>query len=360
MAEEEVHPQYDKYDEENIKDAVCFLFDSVDEELQKQLYENCDEHPTFVSAWMNLMHIVNTVSMDRYEHIKQRLRNRTLRDYPRENIPKLCTDYLEDWKLLSGGRMYDHNQTMDMLKVVKTAGNHSYQAKFEAIRSDLSKFLMTIRHKSYEDRVKLKKKEYDVKSILKLAKEEYRIRLDDGEWPAATRAHDSPAMSSRYGQAHALQRTVGEPNNSTHSGRDKSNDVCNFCGKTGHWASECRKKERDTQGQSGNGRSGQGQSPDLNVLDLGFLNALQSFNDGAPNNNRELITCVEKALQDYPTHKLNRVFLTLKAVMNEIVDSHGANEYKLPHMNKERLEREGTLPLTLECSEDIWRHVIDA
>jgi len=75
---------------------------------------------------------------------------------------------------------------MDMLKVIKAAGNHSYQAKFKTIRSDLSKFLMTVWHKSYEDRAReLKKKEYDAKSILKLAKEENRIaqgqRLDRSE-----------------------------------------------------------------------------------------------------------------------------------------------------------------------------------
>ena len=31
----------------------------------------------------------------------------------------------------------------------------------------------------------------------------------------------------------------------------------------------------------------------------------------------------------------------------------GGNNYKVPHMNKERLEREGDLPLQVRCDVDI-------
>ena len=54
-------------------------------------------------------------------------------------------------------------------------------------------------------------------------------------------------------------------------------------------------------------------SPDTNILDLGFFRAIQSFNDDCPTNEEELIKSVEKAYGEYPLHKLNHVWLTLQS-----------------------------------------------
>ena len=51
-------------------------------------------------------------------------------------------------------------------------------------------------------------------------------------------------------------------------------------------------------------------SPDTNILDLGFFGAIHSFNDDCPANEEELIKSVEKAYGEYPMHKLNHVCLT--------------------------------------------------
>ena len=48
-------------------------------------------------------------------------------------------------------------------------------------------------------------------------------------------------------------------------------------------------------------------SPDTNILDLGFFRAIQSFNDDCPANEEELIKSVEKAYDEYPMCKLNYV-----------------------------------------------------
>jgi hypothetical protein len=37
--------------------------------------------------------------------------------------------------------------------------------------------------------------------------------------------------------------------------------------------------------------------------------------------------------------------------MNEIIKIYGENDYKIPHLNKDRLEREGTLPEVLDAVE---------
>ncbi len=92
------------------------------------------------------------------------------------------------------------------------------------------------------------------------------------------------------------------------------------------------------------------QSPDLNILDLGFFRAIQSFMDAAPKDEFELIRAVEQAYKDYDAKMINRVFLTLQSCMNQIIETNGSNRYKIPHMGKEKLEREGKLPLVLNVT----------
>ena len=41
-------------------------------------------------------------------------------------------------------------------------------------------------------------------------------------------------------------------------------------------------------------------SPDINLLDLGFSRAIKSFNDALPKNNEELIQLVTEAYDNYP------------------------------------------------------------
>ncbi|GMJ01565.1 hypothetical protein HRI_003825700 [Hibiscus trionum] len=68
-------------------------------------------------------------------------------------------------------------------------------------------------------------------------------------------------------------------------------------------------------------------SPDLNVLDLGYFRAIQSLQH-----------------QESPTN------------IDELVN--GANNYRLPHMGKERLERNGELPIQLHCDRSIVQETL--
>ena len=91
-------------------------------------------------------------------------------------------------------------------------------------------------------------------------------------------------------------------------------------------------------------------SPDTNILNLGFFRAIQSFNDDCPANEEELIKLVEKAYGEYPLRKLNHVWLTLPSCLNMIIENDGGNDYKIPHMGKESLERRGLLPGVLDIT----------
>jgi len=93
-------------------------------------------------------------------------------------------------------------------------------------------------------------------------------------------------------------------------------------------------------------------SPDLNICDLGLFNAMQqAYWDESPKNAVEIIECVERTYRNYDPKKINFIFLTLLSIYNEVIEGHGDNHYIIPHMGKERLEREGNLPVTVEVSE---------
>lgn len=52
------------------------------------------------------------------------------------------------------------------------------------------------------------------------------------------------------------------------------------------------------------------------------------------------------------------MFLTLQTCCIEVMMARGGNGYKIPHMNKERPERLGTLPISLSCELSLFERVM--
>lgn len=95
-------------------------------------------------------------------------------------------------------------------------------------------------------------------------------------------------------------------------------------------------------------------SPDLNVLDLGFFNSIQSLqHQASPTTIDELIECVTDAYNQISKETLNSVFLTLQKCMECIMSVNGSNTYKIPHIGKDALVRKNALPTSLMCAPDI-------
>ena len=95
-------------------------------------------------------------------------------------------------------------------------------------------------------------------------------------------------------------------------------------------------------------------SPDLNVLDLGYFNAIQSLQQKQRMNNiDELVDVVENSFAGLHQKTLNKVFLTLQKVMELVILNDGCNQYKLPHLKKDALLRQGTLPVSLPVTAEL-------
>lgn len=106
-------------------------------------------------------------------------------------------------------------------------------------------------------------------------------------------------------------------------------------------------------------------SPDLNVLDLGFFNAIQSLQQKEVTKSvDELIQAVENAYDTFSSKDSNKIFLTLQACMIEVMKIKGSNNYKIPHMKKEVSLTQGRLPTQLnydrELVEEIYEYLHNA
>ncbi|ETV70138.1 hypothetical protein H257_14299 [Aphanomyces astaci] len=73
------------------------------------------------------------------------------------------------------------------------------------------------------------------------------------------------------------------------------------------------------------------QSPDLNVLDLGFFNSIQALQQALEcQTMEELIGAVKEAFSKLSHLKLDKTFKTLQRVMQVIIEAKGDNRYKMP------------------------------
>lgn len=100
-------------------------------------------------------------------------------------------------------------------------------------------------------------------------------------------------------------------------------------------------------------------SPDLNVLDLGFFRSIQALqHKKSPNSVDDLVDAVQKSFEEYDTILSNRIFLSLQSCMIEIMKVKGTHNYKIPHMKKEQLERRKELPTQRKCDIQLVQEVL--
>ncbi|XP_057773761.1 uncharacterized protein LOC130993059 [Salvia miltiorrhiza] len=100
-------------------------------------------------------------------------------------------------------------------------------------------------------------------------------------------------------------------------------------------------------------------SPDTNINDLGWFRAIQSLQvQSVATNEHELVKAVEKSFEELSPHTLNSVFLSLQGCLTEIMKIRGQNCYKLPHMKKGVLARQGALPMALEVPKELVEECI--
>ena len=101
-------------------------------------------------------------------------------------------------------------------------------------------------------------------------------------------------------------------------------------------------------------------SPDLNVLDLGYFNSIQSLQQQSKMTTIDkLVSCVVDSFNNLSMRPLHNIWITWQLVMLQIILSDGDNTYVLPHKNKCLLERDGLIKTNVVISEDIVQKIKD-
>ncbi|ETW06578.1 hypothetical protein H310_02796 [Aphanomyces invadans] len=91
-------------------------------------------------------------------------------------------------------------------------------------------------------------------------------------------------------------------------------------------------------------------SPDLNVLDLGFFASIEALQYKMVSSSiDDVIFSTLTAFDHLSVDKLENVFLSLQAVMRLVLEHQGDNHFKLPHLRKDALRRAGNLMATVAC-----------
>ncbi|KAG3237861.1 hypothetical protein PI124_g17162 [Phytophthora idaei] len=92
-------------------------------------------------------------------------------------------------------------------------------------------------------------------------------------------------------------------------------------------------------------------SPELNCLDLGLFSAIQARQRlRTPRSIEELVEAVKAAYWELPPSTINAAFLSLRGFMDLCILDGGGNAFKPPHIGKAKLQRNGRLPESVQCS----------
>jgi hypothetical protein len=158
--------------------AIEFLLDSLDTDLSTKLYKKIEETDHFPIVWINLLKLVQSTSIERFENLRNRIKTRSASNYSGEDIELLAIDFRHDALELVTAGQYDHNLTLSMLKIFLLAGganNENYQFPLQLLKKELNAALLVITHMNCADADKFMLKEsLTYKHICTLAKDEYR------------------------------------------------------------------------------------------------------------------------------------------------------------------------------------------
>ncbi|ETV73527.1 hypothetical protein H257_11652 [Aphanomyces astaci] len=98
-------------------------------------------------------------------------------------------------------------------------------------------------------------------------------------------------------------------------------------------------------------------SPDFNVLDLVFFNAIQSLQHQKMSRCIEdLVAAVHEAYVEMDWKILDKTFMTLQNVMEEAFKANGDNVYALPHASKDKTRKTSGVIMQPSCHADSLQH----
>ena len=99
-------------------------------------------------------------------------------------------------------------------------------------------------------------------------------------------------------------------------------------------------------------------SPDFNILDLGFFHSIQSLQSKVMAGSiEELISAVEQSFHNYSSENISDIFLTLQSVFESALAVYGNNDFRIQPRRKYGLTAHAKTSFNLNCDKDTYENV---
>jgi Reverse transcriptase (RNA-dependent DNA polymerase) len=247
-----VSGSWDQYDRDNNKSAINLLYNSVDAAFADRIRSRCRETDNyFPIVWIKFVHEIVVHTPSRWEHLRNRIKQRIPQQYAGQDIRLLCDDFEKDAKELSVVAMYDHQLTRYMLEsFLKSSGDDSFKHE---LRDKLIKLKICLDKSHFMERVERDKYMADNNmsylDICDLGRRQYLDSKHNNSWLPGTNLSDSKAPPKSFNAAiipgspeakeyamYLLQQ-VDKP-----AVKKPPSTPCPICKQTGHWKSACPQK----------------------------------------------------------------------------------------------------------------------
>jgi hypothetical protein len=151
-----LEPLFDDYDHMNDKAAKRSLLDSLSKELGALIKKKTQDDDTFVIVWMLILQLIQSMSIEVFEEIKNRIKACHPSQYSGENLAKLDENFVDDATLLESAGQYDHNLMLHMVKIFLQAGGEGklaedFSHEIRTLKKSVSDELLKIRFMTKDD-----------------------------------------------------------------------------------------------------------------------------------------------------------------------------------------------------------------
>jgi hypothetical protein len=252
---------FDKWDKKHDYEAREFLLESLSKEIRNSFETFHDQHDTFASTWLKLVHHLVTTTAKTYDSMKDKIRSIRPQQYAGQNIEHMATDLIKMSEELDNAGHFDHSLTLNMVDGFLCATSDAkgtFHHELNNLRSQVAKkrqeFLFLSK---FDQDVAFANCKLTYKDVCLVAVKEYKDLHSMDMWEPGKLPKDRLTPSANLTTAHILQlienvasKTSFHDKKST-SKSDPKKRGCFNCGSLDHQVKDCPKpKPTDQQARA--------------------------------------------------------------------------------------------------------------